>query len=88
MDPSRWARIKDLFHAALARPPGVRETFLRESTGADEDLRRAVRVMLARQPSAERFLESSALHVVAMALAAELERGEPGDVLPPPTCAR
>ena len=73
MDPDRWARAKELFHEALEREPERRETFLLEAC-SDETLREAVRSMLARQRGADGFLESPALHVEAMAIAADLRR--------------
>ena len=38
MEPGRWRRLEDLFHAALERPEGDRRAFL-ETCGADDDLR-------------------------------------------------
>jgi hypothetical protein len=35
MDPDRWRRVNDLFHAALDRDPGERAVFLAEACGDD-----------------------------------------------------
>src|SRR4051812_33628154 len=47
MTPERWRQIEQLFHAALARPPEERSSFLDESCGGDETLRGEVESLLA-----------------------------------------
>jgi eukaryotic-like serine/threonine-protein kinase len=80
MDPERWARVKELFHAALACEPERRAAFLARTTGGDESLRSAVEAMLARQPEADRFLKVPAVEAAAMAIAADLDQaGTAGD---------
>jgi hypothetical protein len=37
MDAERWARVKDLFHAALDREPHQGDTFLAEACRDDAD---------------------------------------------------
>ena len=77
MDPERWARAKEIFHAALECEPSRREPLLEARCGGDEALRGTVRAMLARQPQAVGFLETPALQVEAKALAVDLSR-DPG----------
>ena len=38
MDPARWDRIQDLFHAAAGLPAGEREAFVRQESGDDAPL--------------------------------------------------
>jgi hypothetical protein len=42
----RWEKIEDLFHAALERAPGERDSFLAAVCGADADLRSQVEALL------------------------------------------
>ncbi len=37
MDAERWARVKELFHAALERDPTQRDAFLAEACRDDAD---------------------------------------------------
>ena len=46
MDADRWRRINELFHAALERDPGSRETFIDEACAGDPDLRMEVLSLL------------------------------------------
>jgi serine/threonine protein kinase len=49
MEQTQWARVKELFGAALELEPSQREAFLREACGGDEDedLRAEVESLLA-----------------------------------------
>jgi serine/threonine protein kinase len=70
MDPERWRRVNELFHAALERAPGERDVFLDAACEHDPALRREVATLLAHADDA--FLE-----VPAAALDSELT--EPDD---------
>ncbi len=61
MDRERWKQVDDLFHAALQRPPGKREAFLREMCDSDEELEREVRSLLISEQEAQTFLEEPAI---------------------------
>jgi len=61
MTPERWKRTEELYHAALARPPGGRAAFLAEACPDDESLRRDVESLLVESDSNDRFLEEPAL---------------------------
>jgi serine/threonine protein kinase len=50
MDAARWKRIKQIYQAAVQRPPRERTAFLEHACAGDEDLRREVDALLA-QPS-------------------------------------
>jgi Tol biopolymer transport system component len=43
----RWARVKELFHAAIERPPDARDAFLMAAAADDESIRRDVESLLA-----------------------------------------
>ena len=46
MDPGRWGRITDIYHATIARPPEERASFLGEECHGDESLRKQVEAMV------------------------------------------
>lgn len=46
MTPQRWARLKDLFEAALERPPGERGTLLAHLCSGDDTLLREVQSLI------------------------------------------
>jgi serine/threonine protein kinase/Tfp pilus assembly protein PilF len=71
MKPERWQQVANLYHATLERNPGERASFLRESCGGDEELRREVESLLAYENQAENFIESPALKVAARIMAAQ-----------------
>src|ERR1019366_1687318 len=70
MDQERWRRLEGLFHAALEREPEARQAFLEAACGGDTDLRRQVELLLAKEPEAGSFLETSALRDMTATLAA------------------
>jgi hypothetical protein len=47
MDPERWKRLAEVYHAAAARAPGEREAFLDVACSDDDALRREVQELLA-----------------------------------------
>ena len=71
MEPSRWQQIEAILQAALDRSPTEREAFLAEACAGDEALRQTVEALLAREASAEFFIESSVLKTVARELTEE-----------------
>jgi serine/threonine protein kinase/tetratricopeptide (TPR) repeat protein len=70
MQPERWRRIEELFHAALKVEERRRIAFLEESCAGDQDLRIRVEALLAHHKEAGSFLESPALELVAQKSAA------------------
>jgi non-specific serine/threonine protein kinase/serine/threonine-protein kinase len=58
-DPSKWARIKYLFHAALERSVSEREAFLDEICEQDDELRESVKSLLASHEDSGDFLTTS-----------------------------
>jgi serine/threonine protein kinase/tetratricopeptide (TPR) repeat protein len=59
--PDHWARVKEVFGAALERPPAERAAFLDEACGAgDAVVRREVEALLAAHQTSDSFLEAPA----------------------------
>ena len=58
MNPERWRRTEELFHAALDRAPEARTAFLDRNCGTDLDLQREVEVLLSKEEEAGSFLET------------------------------
>jgi len=69
MEPERWRKIEELYHAALAVEGSARAAFLERACGGDDDLRREVESLLASDAAAGSFIESPAMEVAAKALA-------------------
>jgi serine/threonine protein kinase len=57
MTPERWKRIEELYHSALAREGGERESYLTEACAGDEDLRREVESLLRHSDSEEALVD-------------------------------
>ncbi len=53
MTPERWARIKEVFGAALEKPESERAAFLDEACAADASLRQEVELLLAGHDGSE-----------------------------------
>ena len=69
MEPERWRRIDQLYHAALELQPSQRAAFLEQQCATDSALRREVESLLGYDQKAERFIESPALDLAAQLLA-------------------
>ncbi|MGD0222585.1 MAG: protein kinase [Terriglobia bacterium] len=69
MKPERWEQVAQLYSAALEREGSERAAFLREACGGDEDLRREVESLLAREGKDASLMESPALELAARQLA-------------------
>jgi hypothetical protein len=63
MEPGRWARITDIYHATLARQAEERASFLGEQCKGDEGLRKQVEAMLTSHEQSGDFIESPAFEV-------------------------
>src|SRR5205807_7146440 len=57
MQPERWRRIEDLYHATRAREPNDRRAFLAAACGSDDDLRRQVEILLEQDTAREGILD-------------------------------
>ncbi len=69
MEPERWKRIEDLYHAALDRDESARAAFLQESCNGEDDLRREVESLLYYSQRAGSFIETPALELAAESFA-------------------
>jgi Tol biopolymer transport system component/tRNA A-37 threonylcarbamoyl transferase component Bud32 len=69
MTPARWQQIEALYLAAKEREPPVREAFLAEACGDDEELRAKVESMLAKDGLAGRVLDLPAADLLTEASA-------------------
>ena len=77
MEPGRWGRITDIYHATIARPPEERASFLGEVCHGDESLRKQVEAMVKSHERSGNFIESP-----AFAVAPELLIDQPtGDLI-------
>ena len=69
----RWRRVERVYLSALARKDVERSALLDDLCSGDETLRQEVESLLRVQPAARSFLDTG-----AMAVAAEIMRGEVG----------
>ena len=51
MTSERWRQIELVYHAALEREPQARAQYVAEACGGDEDLRKEVESLLAKDAS-------------------------------------
>lgn len=63
-----WEKLKDIFQEALERPPHLREQFLSEACGGDDEMRDEIRQLLASFDQDDEFMESPAIGEVAEAI--------------------
>jgi serine/threonine protein kinase/WD40 repeat protein len=68
VDPKRWRRIEELYHAALTRAEGERAAFLAHACERDHALKREVESLLAQPASGGAFLDRPALATAAHVL--------------------
>ncbi len=76
MEPERWRRIEELYHAAMKLAEHKRDTFLDHACADDELLRSEVRSLLAQNEKARSFMESPAAEIAAQAMARDRGRSE------------
>jgi len=75
MEPDRWHRVEQLYHAALRIAAERRAVFLTEQCQDDAELRQEVESLLSYESAAAEFIESPAFDVAAK-LMAEDRSGE------------
>ena len=78
MDPERLRQIEERYHAALELSPAERESFIEESCGEDEDLRRELETLLAVKGSPSDFFEKPPLSLAAEMFAQKERRNLAG----------
>lgn len=69
MDPNRWKQIDELFDEVSELPKNLRLEFLSERCNGDEELKKEVLSLLAAQEKAEKFMENSAMNLMAKQIA-------------------
>ncbi len=83
MDPERWQRINELFHAALEQEPDARGAFLRAACGDDSELLAEVESLLSSHSQADEFIEVPAYESAADLLEVEADESLVGQRLGP-----
>src|SRR5438046_10560147 len=63
MEPGRWARITDIYHATITRPPEERASFVGQECHGDETLRKQVEAMVKSHERSGDFIESPAFAI-------------------------
>src|SRR5438046_5164380 len=63
MEPGRWARITDIYHATITRPPEERASFVGQECHGDESLRKQVEAMVKSHERSGDFIESPAFAI-------------------------
>src|SRR5437764_1953175 len=71
MDPERWRKFQELYHAVLEAAPAKRGAFLQNACQDDEELRRELESLLAHEVSSEHFLDAPAFDVAAQLMAGD-----------------
>ena len=71
MSSSRWQKIEEVFHAALAVEPGTRSAFLNEMCHGDQELRREVESLLSAVERQTDFMDRSAMEIQAETMSRE-----------------
>jgi len=74
MEPERWQRIEELYHAASQLPEHKRGGFLNHACAGDDLLRSEVLALLAQNEKAQSFMESPAAEIAAQTIAREKAR--------------
>jgi serine/threonine protein kinase len=81
MEPERWQKLDELFHAALECDEGLRAAVLANACSGHDDLRHDVELLLARHKEQEGFLETPALERFAQANSMLESQSEPSALL-------
>src|SRR2546428_7427636 len=68
MNPDRWQRIEQLYHAALERDAIERAAFLDAACAGNVDLRQEVESLLDHEADATRFLGAPAMEMAEQPL--------------------
>jgi serine/threonine protein kinase/Tol biopolymer transport system component len=83
MKPERWQKVKEIFHAALDRPPADRSAFVLDACGGDEALRKEVESLISSDGHGQDFLNSPAYEVAAGMLVDDKARLKQGRMIGP-----
>ena len=69
MEPERWRRVEELYHAASQVATKERARFLKDACGEDAELHHEVESLLTHEASAEEFIQVPAFEVAARLMA-------------------
>jgi serine/threonine protein kinase len=83
MDSERWQKVERLYHAVLECEENQRAAFLTRACEGDATLRREIESLVSYESRSGKFIEGSALEIVAPALA-----GDGGEEQAPPAESR
>jgi non-specific serine/threonine protein kinase/serine/threonine-protein kinase len=78
MQPERWSRLEQLYHAALEQEEDQRAAFLERSCADDDALRREVESLIAYGQRSGGIIDKPALEVVAALVAENLPTPDSG----------
>jgi len=73
MSESHWENLKEIFHAAVALPPGARPTYLDKACEGDLSLRAAVESLIKSHEETTNFVDVPAYEAAAEMLAGNHE---------------
>jgi serine/threonine protein kinase len=76
VEPERWQRIEELYHAAMKLAEHKRGAFLDHACAGDDLLRSEVQSLLDQNERAKNFMESPAAEIAAQAIARDRARYE------------
>src|SRR5215813_13227139 len=71
MNPERWRRAEELFHAALDKEPRLRSAFLDQACGDDNELRERVELLISKDGYKGSLLRNPVRADITSILAAE-----------------
>jgi eukaryotic-like serine/threonine-protein kinase len=75
MTPERWRHIKEVFHGAMARPPGARASYIASACDGDDEARREVSQLISAHEQSDGFLDAPAFELAAVSLAGDEPAG-------------
>jgi serine/threonine protein kinase/Tol biopolymer transport system component len=81
MEPERWRRVDELYHASLQVATSQRARFLEDACGSDQELRHEVESLLTHDASAEKFIEAPAFELAARLIARDKSKQSEADAL-------
>jgi len=73
MQPERWRRMEELYHAAMEREEDQRAAFLRRSCAGDQDLCGEVESLIAYARQSAGIIDQPAIEMVAAAMAEDIK---------------
>jgi serine/threonine-protein kinase len=81
MANDNWQKVREVFDVALGRKSEERQNYIVEACGGDESLLAEVHSLLVSHDSADNFMETSAVAIVAEAIGGNVKKLEIGQSL-------